>query len=706
MTTRPGRIEMPASLAPRRNTGPACARRIAVALALSALAAAGTARDASGQTLAQSMAGTWAIGGADRCVSAPFQVSLSNGVLAFRDRAGKITREKVEQDTPGSFRGQPLDPQAPAWIYRRSGATVVATNERDGRSITLFNCDAAPAQATPRGPAAPQPQPAAPAPADTARAAVAECDARAANPWDPRKTAPGSLEQSDQMAALEACTRALEADPANPRLMYQLGRANYAHGKYADALGNYEAAARAGYPMGINALGHMHEHGRGVEKNAARAMGYFEAAWAQGVDWSAARIISMNLGFSGHPRDHQAARRWLQSCDARGPGGGPAPACAAMGATMHINGFGVPKENWPEAIRYLRVAATDPSRVVRGWAKNRLGWLQEFGPPPAAPSLAQAITLHEDAAREGNQDSARRLERLRLVRDFPELGNFAKLFSFYGQNLEVADSFDDAEQRGRCGFGAAAGRPVFMKSAKAWMSGFVERPAGTGAQGGLVLRNVVWIDPASRKATCHDHVVVRKLKFEEEHVVGGEVEFFARRSDLVPHVATVSFDYDWRRVETRLDLNVALLDPANIQNRIGRAYFTITSGGLDLIEAQKMKTRDIPFLNFSLRGTRVHFEDKGVVGVLYQKLAAETGATSRTLRREHYTVLEQWRARMASVPEIARLIRQAQDIVVGEGSGLFDFSFNPARELRIDEIFAAALLGASGNGSGLEGLFR
>jgi hypothetical protein len=107
---------------------------------------------ASGQTLAQAMVGTWAIGGVDRCSSAPYQVSLSNDILIFRDRAGKIVREKIEQASADTLKSRSLETATPSqsstWAYKKRDAnTIQVSNEATGRSFSLFNCNPVPAVA-------------------------------------------------------------------------------------------------------------------------------------------------------------------------------------------------------------------------------------------------------------------------------------------------------------------------------------------------------------------------------------------------------------------------------------------------------------------------------------------------------------------------------------------------------------------------------
>lgn len=106
-------------------------------------------QSASSQSLAQAMVGSWAIGGIDRCSSAPYQVSLAERILLFRDRTGKVTREAVEDDADDRLKTRALDAQGAQqnaiWIYqRKSTSTISVTNTLTGRSFNIFRCEAGP----------------------------------------------------------------------------------------------------------------------------------------------------------------------------------------------------------------------------------------------------------------------------------------------------------------------------------------------------------------------------------------------------------------------------------------------------------------------------------------------------------------------------------------------------------------------------------
>lgn len=85
-----------------------------------------------------------------------------------------------------------------------------------------------------------------------------ECDRLAAHPNDPDKVAAG-VEQSamDIPAAIAACSAAVKADPANPRLNYQLARAYGYAGRHAEGEPFRRAALNAGYPQSLFVIGYI-----------------------------------------------------------------------------------------------------------------------------------------------------------------------------------------------------------------------------------------------------------------------------------------------------------------------------------------------------------------------------------------------------------------------------------------------------------------
>lgn len=84
------------------------------------------------------------------------------------------------------------------------------------------------------------------------------CDEVAAHPDDPERVANGvSRADMNVEAAISACRNALEADPDNPRLNYQLARAYGYAGRHDEGEAYRLQALRAGYPQSLFVYGYI-----------------------------------------------------------------------------------------------------------------------------------------------------------------------------------------------------------------------------------------------------------------------------------------------------------------------------------------------------------------------------------------------------------------------------------------------------------------
>ena len=87
---------------------------------------------------------------------------------------------------------------------------------------------------------------------------ITECDRLAGHPDDPEAVTQGvSRAQMDLPAAIAACEAALDDDPENPRLNYQLARAYGYSGLHAEGQPYRDAALRAGYPQSLFVVGYI-----------------------------------------------------------------------------------------------------------------------------------------------------------------------------------------------------------------------------------------------------------------------------------------------------------------------------------------------------------------------------------------------------------------------------------------------------------------
>ncbi len=87
---------------------------------------------------------------------------------------------------------------------------------------------------------------------------VTDCDRLASHPNDPHRVIEGLAgAEMDLAAAMEACHRALESDPDNPRLNYQLARAYGYAGRHAEGDSYRMKALMAGYPQSLFVMGYI-----------------------------------------------------------------------------------------------------------------------------------------------------------------------------------------------------------------------------------------------------------------------------------------------------------------------------------------------------------------------------------------------------------------------------------------------------------------
>jgi len=91
---------------------------------------------------------------------------------------------------------------------------------------------------------------------------VTVCDTLAAHPKDPERVTDGvTRDAMDTEAAIAACQAAVEADPDNPRLRYQLGRALDYTGDFVNSSPHRDAALRSGYPQSLFVVGYIRING-------------------------------------------------------------------------------------------------------------------------------------------------------------------------------------------------------------------------------------------------------------------------------------------------------------------------------------------------------------------------------------------------------------------------------------------------------------
>jgi TPR repeat protein len=232
----------------------------------------------------------------------------------------------------------------------------------------------------------PQAQPAA---ATDAATAIAACDRLAASPIDPTRTAGVvglEFDEMDAAAAVPACRAALAAEPDNPRLQFELGRAEMkAGGAGEEVLGLFRKAAMAGSAAAMNGLGLAYDRGIGAPRDMSEALRWYRQSADAGNRAAMRRLGVVYKKGEGVEKDQVQAAAWFRkSADA-----GDVVAMTDIGLA-YLNGWGVrrdPREavNWfrkgadgggPASMNHLALCylygqgvARDPAEAVRWFRK-------------------------------------------------------------------------------------------------------------------------------------------------------------------------------------------------------------------------------------------------------------------------------------------------------------------------------------------------
>jgi hypothetical protein len=113
---------------------------------------------------------------------------------------------------------------------------------------------------------------------------VTECDRQASHPSDPEKILPGLNDDEMNFAAAQvACEAAVQKDPNNKRLRYQLGRAYFYDKKFAQGLPHVKWAADQGYQQAQFVYGYIVDNGfAGVTKEPCLVEDYWVKSARQG----------------------------------------------------------------------------------------------------------------------------------------------------------------------------------------------------------------------------------------------------------------------------------------------------------------------------------------------------------------------------------------------------------------------------------------
>jgi TPR repeat protein len=111
---------------------------------------------------------------------------------------------------------------------------------------------------------------------------VTECDRQASHGRDPGHVAPAVTSSTmDKPAAIAACREAVAADPENPRLNYQLGRAYGYSGMGEEAMPYRLKALEQDYPQSLFVIGYLYLIGRTIDQDTCQAL----ELWIRGAKY-------------------------------------------------------------------------------------------------------------------------------------------------------------------------------------------------------------------------------------------------------------------------------------------------------------------------------------------------------------------------------------------------------------------------------------
>lgn len=120
---------------------------------------------------------------------------------------------------------------------------------------------------------------------------VTECDRLASHGLDPGHVAPPVTQAGmDKPAAIAACETAVAADPENPRLNYQLGRAYGYSGRGEEAMPYRLKALEQDYPQSLFVIGYLYLNGWTIEQDICKA----QELWIRGAKYQRlAALVSL-----------------------------------------------------------------------------------------------------------------------------------------------------------------------------------------------------------------------------------------------------------------------------------------------------------------------------------------------------------------------------------------------------------------------------
>lgn len=225
---------------------------------------------------------------------------------------------------------------------------------------------------------------------DAKAGTTAACDVLASSPYDPAvPTGTGvPFADIDPAAAIAACSSAVEADPDDAKLRFQLARSYDAAEQFDEAVAGYRAAADLGSALALSSLGGLYEAGLGVGADPTEAARLYQKAAEAGIIVAVENLAKLYEDGRGVSQDYgRAAELYRQAADAGSP-----YASGSLGWLVE-NGFGLPKDD-VEAVRLYQIAADGGV----DFAQHNLGVMYARGRGGLTQSYVDAIKYYRLAA--------------------------------------------------------------------------------------------------------------------------------------------------------------------------------------------------------------------------------------------------------------------------------------------------------------------
>jgi hypothetical protein len=264
------------------------------------------------------------------------------------------------------------------------------------------------------------------------------------------------------------------------------------------------------------------------------------------------------------------------------------------------------------------------------------------------------------------------------TREWKTIQSISKI---YGFSIKQGIPFEDQTYRRECNFSQNAGEKIYFYSENWKASGFFKRQSYLlSRQYEISFVDIVFIENSSNKSECYSSLSLKDLRYEEQYLIGARIEGESLSHKELPHKMSASFSYDWKTLRSHFEISVEAFSIEKNNKLIGSANVVFGIGGLDFIKLQQSKESN--YLSLGLVKLEAAFTDKGILTLIYQELSKEQNQSVQSLKRDHYSSIESWRALFDPTNNsvIGATLSGMQSILFDGGT--IKISFTPAREIK------------------------